>query len=67
MKINIFGSTGIIGCKTLNIIKKYFPSIRINLLCANTNVSKLIRQIELYSPKYVHLNDSTKIDLLKKI
>ncbi len=66
MKINIFGSTGIIGCKTLNIINRYFPSIRINLLCANTNVRKLIRQIELYSPKYVHLNDSTKIDLLKK-
>ena len=66
MKINIFGSTGIIGSKTLDIINNYFPSIKINLLCANTNVRKLIRQIEIYNPKYVYLNDVTKINFLKK-
>jgi 1-deoxy-D-xylulose-5-phosphate reductoisomerase len=66
MKINIFGSTGIIGSKTLSIISNYFPSIKVNLLCSNTNVKKLIRQIETYSPKYVYLNDHTKIDFLKK-
>ena len=44
MKINIFGSTGIIGSKTLNIISKSFPfKIKINLLCANSNVKKLIK------------------------
>ena len=32
MKINIFGSTGIIGSKTLAIIKNHFPEIKINLL-----------------------------------
>ena len=66
MKINIFGSTGIIGCKTLDIINNYFPLIKINLLCSNTNVVKLIRQIEIYSPKYVYLNDTSKINYLKK-
>jgi 1-deoxy-D-xylulose-5-phosphate reductoisomerase len=66
MKINIFGSTGIIGCKTLDIISNHFPSIKINLLCSNTNVRKFIKQINIYSPKYVYLNDSTKIDFLKK-
>ena len=66
MKINIFGSTGIIGSKTLDIINNYFPSIKVNLLCSNTNVRKLIKQIEIYSPKYVYLNDLTKIDFLKK-
>ena len=66
MKINIFGSTGIIGSKTLDIINNYFPSIKINLLCSNTNVSKLIRQVKNYSPKYVYLNDVTKIEFLKK-
>jgi 1-deoxy-D-xylulose-5-phosphate reductoisomerase len=65
MKINIFGSTGIIGSKTLIIISKFFPEIKINLLCANTNVHKLIRQIKIYSPKYVYLNDFTKINTLK--
>jgi len=66
MNINIFGSTGIIGSKTLNIIGNYFPTIKVNLLCANTNVRKLIKQIEIFSPKYVYLNDDTKIDFLKK-
>ncbi len=66
MKINIFGSTGIIGSKTLDIINNYFPSIKINLLCSNTNVTKLIRQVKHYSPKYVYLNDVTKIEFLKK-
>ena len=66
MKINIFGSTGIIGSKTLDIVNNYFPSIKINLLCSNTNVRKLIKQIEIYSPKFVYLNDISKIDFLKK-
>ena len=66
MLINIFGSTGIIGTKTLAIIKKYFPAIKINLLCSNTNVKKLINQIETHCPKYVYLNDETKINFLKK-
>ena len=47
MKINIFGSTGIIGSKTLDIISNYFPEIKINLLCANSNVKKFIKQINI--------------------
>ena len=66
MKINIFGSTGIIGSKTLDIISNYFPEIKVNLLCSNSNVKKLIRQIEIHSPKYVYLNDNSKINFLKK-
>ena len=66
MKINIFGSTGIIGSKTLEIINNYFPKIKVNLLCSNTNVRKLVKQIKIYSPKYVYLNDITKLVFLKK-
>ena len=66
MKINIFGSTGIIGSKTLDIINNYFPKIKINLLCCNSNVRKFLRQIEIYCPKYVYINDVTKINFLKK-
>ena len=66
MNINIYGSTGIIGTKTLKIISQYFPKIKINLLCANNNVSKLIKQSFLYSPKFIYLNNSIKIQTLKK-
>ena len=66
MNINIYGSTGIIGTKTLKIIAQHFPEIKINLLCANNNISKLAKQSFIYSPKYVYINNSKKIQLLKK-
>ena len=66
MNINIYGSTGIIGSKTLKILKDYFPKIKINLLCANKNVNKLIKQIHLYSPKFVYLNNKKKLSIVKK-
>ena len=57
MKINIFGSTGIIGSKTLDIINNYFPSIKINLLVANNNYQSILNQIKKYKPNYVYLNN----------
>ena len=66
MKINIFGSTGIIGSKTLKILKNQFPNIKINLLCANDSISKLIKQINIYSPNYVYLKNENKLNILKK-
>lgn len=66
MKINIFGSTGVIGTTTLDIIRNNFPDLKINLLCCNNNVYKLIKQIHIHSPKYVYLNNSKKINILKK-
>lgn len=57
MKINIFGSTGIIGSKTINLICKFFPEISINLLCAKKNVNVLIKQANLVKPKYIYLEN----------
>ncbi len=64
MIINIFGSTGEIGKKTLKILSQDFPNLKVNLLCANSNVNLLIKQIKLYKPRYVYLDDpnaSTKL------
>ena len=66
MNINIFGSTGIIGTKSLKILNKFFPEIRVNLLCANNNVYKLIKQANTFSARYVYINNSKKIKILKK-
>ncbi len=66
MKINIYGSTGIIGSKTLLIVKKYFPHININLLCANNNVNKLIKQSHIFKPKYIFIYNNDNIDTLKQ-
>ena len=66
MKVNIFGSTGYIGKKSLKIIKNYFPDLKINLLCANRNLNILENQIKIYKPKYVYLFDQKKSVTLKK-
>ena len=67
MKVNIFGSTGYIGKKSLEIIINYFPDLKINLLCANRNIKILEKQIKIYKPKYVYLFDEKKFKDLKKI
>ena len=67
MNINIYGSTGVIGKKTLKLISKYFPNIKINLLVANKNYKTLINQIKHFKPRYVYLNDPSKIKFIKEI
>ena len=52
LTINIFGSTGSIGEKTLKIINNYFPKIKINFLLAFKNYKKLSKQAMLYKSKY---------------
>tara|TARA_B100000989_G_C19504924_1_gene456044 strand:- start:356 stop:1507 length:1152 start_codon:yes stop_codon:yes gene_type:complete len=60
MNINIFGSTGVIGKKTLELIETYFPNLKINLLCAKSNINLLKKQIQKYKPKYAFLYDLDK-------
>ena len=66
MNINIFGSTGIIGTKSLVIIKKFYPEIKINLLVANNNYSKLISQTIKYKPKFISIKNEDNIQFIKK-
>tara|TARA_B100000886_G_C20381008_1_gene473935 strand:+ start:111 stop:1262 length:1152 start_codon:yes stop_codon:yes gene_type:complete len=65
MIINIFGSTGEIGRKTLRLISKYYPEIKINLLCADKNTKTIINQIKNYKPKYVYLDSIQSSNELK--
>ena len=67
MKINIYGSTGEIGKKTLFLINKYFPKLNVNLLCANSNVNLINKQIDIFKPKYVYLSNKKASEKLKSI
>ena len=66
MNINIFGSTGIIGNKSLIILKKFYPKIKINLLVANNNYLKLISQTLKYKPKFISIKNEENINLIRK-
>ena len=65
MKINIIGSTGEIGSKSLSIIYNNFPNFKINLLVANNNYNKLINQLNKYKPKFVCINNHKHIKKIK--
>ena len=66
MIVNIFGSTGNIGVKSLDIIKNFFPEYKINLLVANKNYKKLIIQANKYKPDFIYLKDQSNYILIKK-
>ena len=66
MKINIFGSTGNIGVKSLRIINSYFPQIKVNLICAKDNVNLLVKQVKIFQPNFVFLENQNKAYILKK-
>ena len=61
MNINIYGSTGVIGKKTLELIENNCNNLKINLLCAKSNVDLLIKQINKFKPKYAFLYDKNKL------
>ena len=68
MNINIFGSTGIIGKKTLQLIDTSFPNLKVNLICAKSNLTLLKKQIYKYKPKYAFLYDEKQsFSSIKKI
>ena len=66
MNINIFGSTGEIGSKCLKVLKKYYPKIKIEILTANINYKKIIKQANEYNPKYIFIKDVAQIIYIKK-
>ena len=65
MYINIFGSTGVIGSKCIEIISSYFPQLKIDLLLACNNANKLISQANKIKPKAICLKNTKKINYYK--
>lgn len=53
--IAILGSTGSIGCNTLEVVDHLWPQFRVVALAAGRNASLLATQVEKYKPKIVSL------------
>ena len=56
-KIVIFGSTGSIGTSLLNIIKKDKKNFKIQLISANKNYKKLIKQAKFFNVQNLIITD----------
>ena len=57
-KIAILGSTGSIGQNTLQVLKKNISNFNIELLTANNNYKKLIKQAKVFKPKNVLIKNN---------
>ena len=66
-KIAILGSTGSIGTTLFNILKKDKKNFKIELLTANTNYKKLIKQVKLFKVQNVIIIDKRSFLITKKI
>ena len=65
-KIAILGSTGSIGRASLNIIDRDIDKFKIVLLTANSNYSKIKKQILKYKPTYFVINNTKVFLKIKK-
>ena len=66
-KIIIFGSTGSIGTSLLNIIKKDKKNFNIQLISANKNYRKLIKQAKYFNVKNLIICDQDSFLKAKKV
>ncbi|MFL2698078.1 MAG: 1-deoxy-D-xylulose-5-phosphate reductoisomerase [Gammaproteobacteria bacterium] len=62
----ILGSTGSIGCSTLDVVKSNPGMFDIQLLAAKKNHSLLLEQIKFFKPNFIYLEDEGSLMRLKK-
>ncbi|MDA8988458.1 1-deoxy-D-xylulose-5-phosphate reductoisomerase [Candidatus Pelagibacter ubique] len=66
-KIAIFGSTGSIGSSLLKIIKADQKNFKIELLTANNNYKKIIKQVKLFNVKNIIITDYNSFLITTKL
>jgi len=66
-KIAILGSTGSIGSTLIDIVKKDSKKFKIELLTANKNYRKLLKQIKFFNVKNIIVTDLKTFHKIKSI
>lgn len=64
-KVAILGSTGSIGCNTLQVIEALHPAYEVVALSANSSAEQLACQAQRYKPRYVAITDESHYPALK--
>ena len=65
--ITILGSTGSIGCSTLDVIQRHPDKYRVFAITGHTQVELLIKQAKVCSPRYVVLADDSGYEQAKSV
>src|SRR2546423_6383562 len=65
--IAILGSTGSIGCNTLNVVESFgVERFRVVALAAGRNVARLAEQVERHRPELVAVEDESSAESLRE-
>lgn len=65
-RISILGSTGSIGCQTLDVVAAEPDAFRVVALAAGRNVERLCEQVERFQPERVSVGDEAAVQLLRE-
>ena len=63
--VTILGSTGSIGCSTVDLLNRNSERFNVIALTANTNVELLAKQALLLNPEVAIIRDTSKYQILK--
>ncbi len=64
--ITILGSTGSVGCSTLDLVARSPDRFRVVALTANRNLDRLVEQAERFRPAFIALADPEMASALKE-
>jgi len=65
-RVTILGSTGSVGCQTIDLISRAPEKYEVVALTAKKNVAKLVEQALLLQPELVVIADESKYEALKE-
>lgn len=66
-ELAIFGSTGSIGCSTLNVVRRHWDRFAVSILAAGRNLQRLIEQIREFNPRHVYIIEEKDAAVLKAL
>lgn len=66
-ELAIFGSTGSIGCSTLNVVRRHRDRFAVSILTAGRNLQRLIEQIREFTPRHVYIIGEKDAAVLKAL
>lgn len=66
-ELAIFGSTGSIGCSTLNVVRRHRDRFAVSILAAGRNLQRMIEQIREFNPRHVYIIGEKDAAVLKAL
>lgn len=66
-ELAIFGSTGSIGCSTLNVVRRHRDRFAVSILAAGHNLQRLIKQIREFNPRHAYIIGEKDAAVLKAL